>query len=368
MLVAMKSPSPLLSWSAGKLPRRRTGVSLHSHTLHSRESLDFIYRAAHHSAMLRAVLRRGERRFRELHGGAHLDLTRGWWTPPLAPLDALQVEQRQIHALGLDALVSLTDHDDIEAPMSLQAINGGREIPVSTEWTVPYAGTFFHLGVHNLPPREARAILAELHTFTRQPADHRLPALLSWLHAMPGTLLVFNHPLWDEKGTGIAHHENAVRQLLTNHRPWLHAIEMNGLRPWGENHRVRQLAECWQMPLISGGDRHALEPNANLNLTGATTFAEFSQEVRDGHSEVLVMKHYRRAHASRILHNLIDVLRSYDAHGLGWRRWDDRVFYQAPGAAPRSLRELWGNRPPAAVRLFERGVRALSYATLHPAP
>ena len=45
-------------------PRFRTGVSLHSHTLHSRESLNFIYHAARHSALLRWVLRRGERRYR----------------------------------------------------------------------------------------------------------------------------------------------------------------------------------------------------------------------------------------------------------------------------------------------------------------
>jgi len=36
-------------WSPGAaVDRFATGVSLHSHTLHSRESLDFFYRAAEH--------------------------------------------------------------------------------------------------------------------------------------------------------------------------------------------------------------------------------------------------------------------------------------------------------------------------------
>ena len=46
----------------------RVGVSLHSHTLHSREPLDFLYRAASHSWLLRTLLRRAERRYEAFHG------------------------------------------------------------------------------------------------------------------------------------------------------------------------------------------------------------------------------------------------------------------------------------------------------------
>jgi len=52
-----------LQWKdAAVINRFRTGVSLHSHTLHSRESLDFIYRAAAQAPLLSAAIRHGERR------------------------------------------------------------------------------------------------------------------------------------------------------------------------------------------------------------------------------------------------------------------------------------------------------------------
>src|SRR3977135_2161137 len=82
-----------------------TGVSLHSHTLYSKESLDFIYTAARRARVLAMAVQRGERRYREIHG-TELDLSRAWWTPPLGPHEAWQLEKSQIEGLGRDALVS----------------------------------------------------------------------------------------------------------------------------------------------------------------------------------------------------------------------------------------------------------------------
>src|SRR5271169_2016171 len=109
-----------LQWN-GNFPWKRfaTGVSLHSHTLHSKETLDFIYRAACHAPILAAAVRRGERSYREKHG-TEMDFSRAWWTPPLGPHQAWQLEKAQIENLDLDAQVSLTDHDQIEAGVSLQ--------------------------------------------------------------------------------------------------------------------------------------------------------------------------------------------------------------------------------------------------------
>ena len=90
-----------LQWKDGTVVSRfRSGVSLHSHTLHSRENLDFIYRAAIQAPLLAGVIRYGERRYRQVHG-TRLDLSRGWWTPPLGPHDAWLVEKEQIEELGL---------------------------------------------------------------------------------------------------------------------------------------------------------------------------------------------------------------------------------------------------------------------------
>jgi hypothetical protein len=341
-------------WRSDAHPERfQTGVSLHSHTLHSRETLDFIYRFAAEVGILKAVLQRGERHYRQVHG-VEMDLTRAWWTPPLAPRDAWKLEKAQINdQLAMNALVSLTDHDDIDAPMSLQILDECRGLPVSVEWTVPYRGTFFHLGVHNLRRSKARQIMTELAAFTACPKEDQLRDLLAMLADRPETLIVFNHPCWDESRIGAAAHCERATEFITRYGAFVHALELNGMRPWSENRAAAELGRWAGKPLISGGDRHGVEPNALVNLTNATTFAEFVAEVRnEGVSNVLLMSQYREAFSHRIAHNLMDVLRTYEDHGLGWKRWNDRVFYQCDDGVIRSLAELWGERPPAAVGIF----------------
>jgi hypothetical protein len=255
--------------------------------------------------------------------------------------------------MGLRPFVSITDHDTIEAPMSLQAIEPEKHIPVSVEWTVPYRGTFFHIGVHNIIGSRARMMMDHLAAYTANPAEERLTELLAELHANPATLIVFNHPLWDEKGVGDAVHRAALTNLLSTRGEFFHALEINGLRPWKENKLVVELAEAWSKPVISGGDRHAVEPNATVNLTNASDFPEFVAEVRnDLVSNVLLMPHYHEAHPSRIFHNMLDVFRTYENHGHGWKEWADRVFYAKQNGQVQSLSQMWGERPPHVVGIF----------------
>jgi hypothetical protein len=348
-----------LQWKDGAAAGRfRTGVSLHSHTLHSRESLDFIYHAATRAPILAAAIRNGERVYQRIHGAA-LDLARGWWTPPLGPHDAWMLEKSQIELLDQNAIVSLTDHDNIDAPVSLQVLDECRGTPISVEWTVPFGPTFFHLGVHNLPAGEARGLWAEMDRYRQMPDERRLREILAALASLEQVLIVFNHPLWDERGIGQATHRQTALEFLRLYEPSIHALELNGLRHWKENRDVVALARAVQKPVISGGDRHAIEPNALLNLTNAETFEEFAEEVREGWSSVFVLRHYREPYPLRILHNMIDVLRTYERHANGWLLWSDRVFYLCHDGHTRSLTELFGKRPPAPVALF---VGAMKFA------
>lgn len=350
-----------LQWKDAEAAGRfRTAVSLHSHTLHSRESLDFIYHAATRAPILAAVVRHGERIYQKIHG-APLDLARGWWTPPLGAHDAWLLEKSQIEALDQDALISITDHDNIDAPVALQVLDECRGTPISVEWTVSFGPTFFHLGVHNLPVGQARALWAEMNGYRQKPNPARLGEILTALASLDQVLIVFNHPLWDERGISQAAHRQVALDFLRRFGPSLHALELNGLRPWKENRDVIALAKAEKKPAISGGDRHALEPNALLNLTNAETFDEFAEEVRAGWSSVLVLRHYREQYPLRILHNMMDVLRTYEQHANGWLRWSDRVFYLCHDGQTRSLTQLFGERPPAAVALF---VGAMQFASL----
>jgi hypothetical protein len=342
-----------------RLPRFRTVVSLHGHTLYSRESLGFLNTLARKVSLIRIALNRGAERYRRSHG-TDLDVTRAWWTPPLAPYGAWRLEADRIATqFGARALVSLTDHDDIEAGITLLVLEECATMPVSVEWTVPFGGTFFHMGVHNLPPERARGIMAELKAFTANPKEEGLGELFASLDAHREVLIVFNHPCWDECEVGRAHHMAAARRFAASYGRFLHAFEINGLRPWAENRMAIDFAAECAKPVISGGDRHALEPNTVLNLTNAETFEEFVDEIRNGHSQVLVTTQYTEPFALRILHNIEQILADHETHGRGWRRWSDRVFYSCDDGVVRSLTELWGNHGPVAVRVFVRGVQIL---------
>jgi hypothetical protein len=179
----------------------RTGVSLHSHTLHSKERLDFIYRLAKQIAPIRIALERGEARYRSYHG-VSLNLARAWWTPPLSARDAWSIEARQItEQFALAPLVSLSDHDNIDAPILLQHREECRPMPVSVEWTVPASGTFFHLGIHNLPLETARTTMTGLAAYTAGTSTVPLADIFCGLAASRDTLIVFNHPTGMKTGS-----------------------------------------------------------------------------------------------------------------------------------------------------------------------
>ena len=175
----------------------RTGVSLHSHTNQSRETLDFLANFGNQFPVMRPLLSRIERRAEQYHG-IHVDYAASYWTPPMTPKLAFDLEMRQIEKLGLAPMVSITDHDTIKAPMLLRTVPSARQIPVSVEWSAPYGGAqSFHLGVHNLPSARAAEWMATLVDYTAHPSDARLTEILAALHREPNVLVVFNHPMWD---------------------------------------------------------------------------------------------------------------------------------------------------------------------------
>ena len=212
----------------------RAGVSLHSHTSCSKETFDFLPYICAKVSLLDAARVRYERRFQKARGYA-IDYSSGWWTPPLTPLEAWRVESGQIRdTLRLRPLVSLTDHDSIEAAHRLHVLEETRHAPVSVEWSVPLQ-TELHLGIHNLPAERAAGIMRELAAFTARPNRLRIGEILEWLHSIAGVLIVLNHPLWDEKRKGHAEHVRIAEDFIRSWRPFLHALELNGLRRWWEN-------------------------------------------------------------------------------------------------------------------------------------
>jgi hypothetical protein len=68
--------------------------------------------------------------------------------------------------------------------------SGPGAVPVSVEATVPYGRAILHLGIHNLPPEDARAWLARLNAYTVAPEDRRVGPILNELARLPEVLIV----------------------------------------------------------------------------------------------------------------------------------------------------------------------------------
>ena len=318
----------------------RSGVSLHSHTSMSEETLTFVHKFLALLPGLRRVFAHYDRRSQ--NSGLQLDFVRGHWRPPLVPIMGYELEAGQIRQAGLQPLVSITDHDTIAAPQLLRNVPSARGIPVSLEWTVPFGATEIHLGVHNLPSADAYAWMSRLAAHTAAPEPGELRAILHELDELPGVLTVFNHPIWDLHNLGAGLHRREVMRFLELFGERLHALELNGLRDARENRAVAQLARESGHLLISGGDRHGMEASACINLSQAGNFREFVDEIRVARrSHVLFLEQYKRPWEQRVLHSTLDAVTDFPEFTEGWRRWDDRAFHPDRDGVMRPLRELW---------------------------
>ena len=328
----------------------RSGVSLHGHTNQSLETLSFLAKFSQQFPVARPLMERMERK--AAGHGLKIDYAAAYWTPPMTPKLAFDLESGQIEKLDLAPMVSLSDHDNIKAPMLLRTVPSARQIPVSVEWSAPYGPQSFHIGVHNLPSAKAAEWMDTLADYTANPSGGRLTEILSALNAEPHVLVIFNHPMWDLYLIGREKHEFLVGEFLQKNGNYLHALELNGLRNWEENRAVRRLAEKWNMLLISGGDRHGVEPNAAINLTNAGSFSEFVTEVRrEKRSNLLFMPQYAEPWKHRMLQSAIDAVREYPEFPQGSRTWDERVYHPDAQGVVRPLKEIWpGGEAPWAMR------------------
>jgi hypothetical protein len=328
----MRPSKPEYLWrNPGAADGFEYGVSLHSHTTHSKENLEFIPQYARKSKFLGKVMDIAEWQYRS-RANREMDFSKAYWTPPLSPRMATDLETSQIREkLGLPGMVSLTDHDNCEAGL------------------------------------EARSIVTEMNAFTRQPEAPRLLELLAALNEQPDVLVVLNHPLWDEGLVGAGPHARLLETFLKQYGGWIHALELNGLRSQEENDRVLEVAAQCGLPAISGGDRHGREPNANVNLTRARTFAEFVYEVRQEQlSTVVFMPQYREPLRLRQFETAWDILRYDQDRDDARNSWCDRVFYSPDPGITHPLSFYFGERGPKLLLPFLAVMHLLEKPAVRP--
>ncbi len=321
-----------------------TGVSLHCHTEHSKEMLNFV---PHYAARLPIIsfFWNRENKSHLKRRGKPIGFEGAYWSPPMTARDVYNIEKTQINEVGLNAITSITDHDSIEANLKINESTPNEQAPISMEWTVPFEIGFFHVGVHNLPKESAVELTKTLldYTFDKEnQTTARLNEMFAMLHALPEVLVVLNHPLWDIESAGKERHALLLKNFLKVHGRWIHALEINGFRKWSENKAVIELAEALNLPIVTGGDRHGCKPNTVINLTNGKTFAEFVEEIRvDKHSEVALMPEYKQPLHSRQLQSFSEILRHYPEFPEGRRQWFDRVHYDYDGLGLRKLSVHW---------------------------
>jgi len=325
----------------------RAAVSLHSHSECSRETLEFIPRFARQIPFVAARFEESLVDYQN-EFGKPINFGDWYWRPPVTAIGVVESEQAQAQdRFNLPGLVSLTDHDTIEGPLSLRA-SGRTDVPISFEWSVPFEKTIFHLGVHGISPASIDATMRALAEYTAGPPEgrpHRLKELLDWLGECPDTFIVLNHPYWDLVDVGQLHHDSAMLAFLRTYRDQIHALELNGYRNWAENRRVLPLAKGFGIPVVGGGDRHGLAPNSIVNLTRAENLAEFAHELRvERYSCSVVLPEYTDPHIARTLQLIADILRSHHDHHRGQTTWAERVFITL-NDREHSVESMWERRP-----------------------
>ena len=353
-MVLKRTRLHILSRSEQLVSKATTGLSLHCHTEHSRESLDFLPVYADRIPVIAGLWRREYKRYREREGRC-INFSTAYWTPPLTPELVYLSEKEQINNAGLHAIVSITDHDSIEANLIVNSANPSLVAPISMEWTVPFDRGFFHLGIHNLPSNYASDIESLLLEYTHDPSIRsagKLDELFSMLQKMPGVLIVLNHPLWDIEMVGDETHEWLLAQFLKVHGRWIHALEINGFRSWSENKAVIEMAESLEMPVIAGGDRHGSTPNTVINISNCHTFDEYADDIRNRRrNEVALMPRYERPLCSRQLESFAEILGDYPDLGVERSRWTQRMFFDIGDAKGlRSVSDLGVIRGPFWMR------------------
>ena len=309
----------------------KAGVSLHCHTEHSKEMLDFVPHYAEKLPII-AYFWRKERDKYEKKEGKGIDFSTAYWSPPMTAHDVYEIEKTQIEGAGLEAIVSLSDHDSIDGNMRNSETKQLSHAPISLEWTVPFEYGFFHVGVHNLPKDRAVEITKDLLAYTfsgdENPSNERLSELFAMLGEIPQVLVILNHPLWDIEMVGKERHEVLLRHFIREHGQWIHALEINGFRTWSENKAVIEMAEALGIPISTGGDRHGCKPNTVINLTNSKSFDEFVEEIRvEKRSEVVLMPEYKQPLHSRQLQSFSEILKLYPEFPEERQRWFDRVFF-----------------------------------------
>jgi len=220
------------------------------------------------------LLARLERRSERMHG-LRIDYAASYWTPPMTPKLAFELETRQVEKLNLRAMVSITDHDTITRPCCCAPFQCA-QIPVSVEWSAPYGNQSF-TGRAQPAKRQGDGVDETLAEYTANPSDKRLTEILKALDEEPNVLVVFT-TLCGLYLIGAEKHQFLVNEFLQINGNYLHALELNACATGREpgsaaaGRTVEHAADLRRRPPWRGAERQHQPDNA-------VNFTEFVHEI-----------------------------------------------------------------------------------------
>ncbi len=323
--------------SSSELGKYNAAVSLHSHSEKSKEGLGFVPRYAPRIPILSTFYRLEQNRYMTKNGRS-FDFRRAYWLPPLPPEAVIKSERERIEGeLQMQPLISISDHDQISI------VDG---YAPCVEWSIAIHGIPLHLGIYNLPLPNLTEIYEEVLAQKKPAGQSRIMEVLCWLNEYKELLIVLNHPFADIGSRRKPHVKKAVDHLLKKAQGLIHALEINGYRPWRENLNVASLADALGLGLMGGGDRHGCSPNAILSLSNSLTLSEYIEEVRYYRGgTVLIMPEYFGNLMARKLQSAVDFFRFCPDYCAPSRHWTDRVYFKAGEGVARPLSHYWRRVP-----------------------
>ena len=94
--------------------------------------LDFVPHYAEKLPIIAQFWRKERDKYQEREGKG-IDFSTADWSPPMTADAVYGIEKKQMNDAGLDAIVSLTDHDSINATLEVNEKTENAKAPISME-------------------------------------------------------------------------------------------------------------------------------------------------------------------------------------------------------------------------------------------
>lgn len=273
----------------------------HAHSSYSVENMGFL----NDFVKCYATLERFNRKIADYFyrkTGEKLDYERVGWTPPVSPKQLYSSEMKCIKKEGFgNFIISLTDHDTVDGSLQLAKSYNNAWVGEELSLTFQPSGKLFHVNILGIPLKKANRIHSVL-----QKKKGNSDKVFSYL-GDKDLIVVINHPYLDGHRKKLP--RGILEKFISEYYDDVDALEINALRPHLENFFVKQLSKKTGLPLVAGGDRHALSPSAAFTMTKAATPIEFKEELKQRKTKIHYTRDYYTPYAYKIVRGFFEMIR-----------------------------------------------------------